>query len=87
MKTKQIRHYKREFKLKKMELQEQELDEEILCQGKKDKDYPNTYLETRSKPIERNQGMRIGDVNNHPDINNKLWERNKYGFPKGLEIR
>ena len=29
MKTKQIRNYKREFKLRKMELQEQELDEEV----------------------------------------------------------
>jgi len=74
MKTKQIRHYKREFKLRKMELQEQELDEEILCQGKKDKDYPNTYLETQSNPIERNQGMRIGDVDNHPDILKLVWE-------------
>ena len=62
----------KEFNLKKelqkIQLQEQELDEEILCQGKKDKDYPNTYLETRSKSIESDEGMRIGDVDNHPDI-------------------
>ena len=65
----------------------QEITPDINSQGKKDKDYPNTYLETRSEPVERNQGMRIGDVDNHPDNNDKLWGRNKYGFPRGLEIK
>ena len=107
MKTKQIRHYKREYKVKKMELQEkdycqerkmnsgfcrngssvQEITPDINSQGKKDKDYPNTYLESRNEPIERNKGVRIGDVDNHPDNNDKLWGRNKYGFPRGLEIK
>jgi len=90
MKHKQIRHYKREIKVKKMELLEQELDEEVYSQGastpigrlnldtysqgKKDKNYPNTYLESRNEPIERNKGVRIGDVDNHPDTLKLVWE-------------
>ena len=43
------------------------MEGEYHSQEIKNKDYPNTYLGTRSEVVERNKGMRTMNVDNHPD--------------------
>jgi len=88
MKTKQIRHYRREHKLKKMELQEQELDEEVYSQQVQ-KGFQNTSnipVDSQGK-VFFNTGCAKNSFSTSLDTYDKLWERNKYGFPRGLGLK